>query len=314
MSAHHQGHGHAHSQAHAYGHGHDAGHANARGLGWAALLTGGFMVAEAIAGALSGSLALIADAGHMLADAASLGLAWLAVGLSRRPADQRRTYGSHRFQVLAAYSNGLTMFFIAVAVTWEAVHRLRAPIEVLGGPMLAVAILGLAVNVAAFLVLHGAERENLNVRGAILHVLGDLLGSAAAIVAALVILWTGWTPIDPLLSVLVACIILRSAWFLVRESGHILLEGAPDHLDVDKISADLVAAVPGVEDVHHVHAWSLTPDRPMLTLHARIADLSDSERVTRAIRLRLRERFGVDHVTVQIERAHGVDGPRPADA
>ena len=303
--SHHKGHGHAHSHAHSPGHGHDAGQASARGLGWAALLTGGFMIAEAVAGVISGSLALIADAGHMLADAASLGLAWLAVGLSRRPADQRRTYGSHRFQVLAAYSNGLTMFFIAVAVTWEAVHRLREPMQVLGGPMLVVAILGLAVNVAAFLVLHGAERENLNVRGAILHVLGDLLGSAAAIVAALVILWTGWTPIDPLLSVLVACIILRSAWFLVRESGHILLEGAPDHLDVDQIRADLVAAVPGVEDVHHLHAWSLTPDRPMLTLHARIADLGDSERITQAIGARLRERFGVDHVTVQIERAHG---------
>ena len=302
----HNGHDHGGKARHNHEHGHThVQSASARGLGWAALLTGGFMVAEAVAGALSGSLALIADAGHMLADAASLGLAWLAVGLSRRPADQRRTYGSHRFQVLAAYSNGLTMFFIAVAVTWEAVHRLREPMQVLGGPMLVVAILGLAVNVAAFLVLHGAERDNLNVRGAILHVLGDLLGSAAAIVAALVILWTGWTPIDPLLSVVVACIILRSAWFLVRESGHILLEGAPDHLDVDQIRADLVAVVPGVEDVHHVHAWSLTPERPMLTLHARIADLGDSERITHAIKSRLRERFGVDHVTVQIERAHG---------
>src|SRR4029079_5788830 len=145
---------------------------------------------EAIAGVISGSLALIADAGHMLADSASLALAWLAIRMSRKPPDQRRTYGSHRFQVLAAYSNGLTMFFIAVAVTWEAVHRLREPMQVLGGPMLVVAILGLAVNVAAFLVLHGAERENLNVRGAILHVLGDLLGSVAAIIAALVILWT----------------------------------------------------------------------------------------------------------------------------
>jgi cobalt-zinc-cadmium efflux system protein len=174
--------------------------------------------------------------------------------------------------------------------------------------MLAVAILGLAVNVAAFMVLHGAERENLNVRGAILHVVGDLLGSAAAIVAALVILWSGWTPIDPLLSVLVACIILRSAWFLVRESGHILLEGAPDHLDIDQISADLVAAIPGVENVHHVHAWSLTQEKPMLTLHARIADLGDSEHITRAICMRLRERYGVDHVTVQIECAQCLDG------
>ena len=164
------------------------------------------------------------------------------------------------------------------------------------------------MNIVAFFVLHGAERKDLNVRGAMLHVVGDLLGSAAAMVAALVILWTGWTPIDPLLSVLVALLILRSAWFLVRESGHILLEGAPAHLDIARSDADLEAAVPGVEDVHHVHAWSLTQDKPMLTLHARIADLSDSERVTLAIRARLRERFGVDHATVEIECVTCADG------
>ncbi len=304
----HQGHGHTHPGGHAHGSGGGSGNLNARSLGWAALLTCGFMVAEAIAGVISGSLALIADAGHMLADSASLALAWLAIWMSRKPPDQRRTYGSHRFQVLAAYSNGLTLFFIAAAITWEAVHRLREPTEVLGGPMLVVAILGLLVNIVAFFVLHGAESKDLNVRGAILHVVGDMLGSVAAMVAAIVILWTGWTPIDPLLSVLVACIILRSAWFLVRELGHILLEGAPDHLDIDKIRADLETAIPGVENVHHVHAWSLTQDKPMLTLHARIADLSDSERVTLAIGARLRERFGVDHVTVQIECATCTDG------
>jgi cobalt-zinc-cadmium efflux system protein len=305
-------HNHSHSHAHGHGHGQgggrDAGKLNARSLGWAALLTGGFMVAEAVAGVLSGSLALIADAGHMLADAASLALAWLAIWMSRKPADQRRTYGSHRFQVLAAYSNGLTLFFIAIAVTWEAVSRLREPTQVLGGPMLVVAILGLAVNVVAFLVLHGAESKDLNVKGAILHVVGDMLGSVAAMVAAVVILWTGWTPIDPLLSVLVALIILRSAWFLVRESGHILLEGAPDHLDIDQIRSDLETAIPGVESVHHVHAWSLTQDKPMLTLHARVVDPSDGEHITHAIRLRLLERYGVDHVTVQIEGARCVDG------
>ena len=306
--SHHQGHGHTHPGGHAHGSGSGSGNLNARSLGWAALLTCGFMVAEAIAGVISGSLALIADAGHMLADSASLALAWLAIWMSRKPPDQRRTYGSHRFQVLAAYSNGLTLFFIAAAVTWEAVHRLREPVEVLGGPMLAVAILGLLVNIVAFFVLHGAESQDLNVRGAILHVVGDMLGSVAAMVAAIVILWSGWTPIDPLLSVLVACIILRSAWFLVRESGHILLEGAPDHLDIDKIRADLEAAVPGVENVHHVHAWSLTEDKPMLTLHARVADLSASEQVTLAIGARLRERYGVDHVTVQIECATCTDG------
>ena len=305
---HQQGHGHRHRGGHAHGANAGAGALNAHSLGCAALLTCGFMVAEAVAGVISGSLALLADAGHMLADAASLALAWLAIGMSRKPPDQRRTYGSHRFQVLAAYSNGLTLFFIAAAVTWEAVQRLREPVEVLGGPMLAVAILGLVVNIVAFVVLHGAESQDLNVRGAILHVVGDMLGSVAAMVAAVVILWTGWTPIDPLLSVLVALIILRSAWFLVRKAGHILLEGAPDHLDIDKIRADLETAVAGVENVHHVHAWSLTQDKPMLTLHARIADLAASEQITLAIGARLRERYGVDHVTVQIESAICTDG------
>jgi cobalt-zinc-cadmium efflux system protein len=287
------------------GHHHHHGHGgNQRRVGWAALLTGGFMLVEAVGGALAGSLALLADAGHMLADAAALALAWLAFRIARRPSDWQRTYGFHRFQVLAAYSNGLTLFFIALAIGYEAVHRLRAPSEVLAGPMLAVAVTGLLVNLAAFAMLHGADRDNLNIRGAMLHVLGDLLGSVATIVAALVILWTGWTPIDPLLSVLVAVLILRSAWYLVAESGHILLEGAPKGLDVRALKADLVAAIPGVEDVHHVHAWSLTEDRPMVTLHARIAEpagATDTARIAAAIKSHLHARYGITHATVEIE-------------
>ena len=259
------------------------------------------MLVEAIGGVLAGSLALLADAGHMLIDAAALALAWLAFRAARRPSDWQRTYGFHRFQVLAAYSNGLTLFFIALAIGWEAVQRLREPVTVLGGPMLAVAAAGLLVNIAAFLLLHGAERDSLNVRGAMLHVLGDLLGSAAAILAALVIVWTGWTPIDPLLSVLVALLILRSAWYLMRESGHILLEGAPRSLDIPAMQADLAAAIPGVEDVHHVHVWSLTEEKPMATLHVRIADPADSARVAAAVKQRLRERYNIDHATVEVE-------------
>ena len=300
-----------HDHSHSHGHGDSAGHSHAhagpdnqRRIGWVALLTGGFMAVEAVGGVLSGSLALLADAGHMLTDAAALALAWLAFRIARRPSDWKRTYGFHRFQVLAAYSNGLTLFFIALAIAYEAFHRLRAPAEVLGGPMLAVAVAGLVVNIAAFLVLHGADRDSLNVRGAMLHVLGDLLGSAAAIVAALVILWTGWTPIDPLLSVLVAVLILRSAWFLVGESGHILLEAAPKGLDVRALKDDLVAAIPGVEDVHHVHAWSLTEDKRMVTLHARVAETvgaADAARISAAIKARLRDHYHIDHATVEVE-------------
>jgi len=292
--------GHAH-----HGHSHDvhtpAGSDNQRRVGWAALLTGGFMLVEVVGGIISGSLALLADAGHMLTDAASLALAWLAFRISRRPADWRRTYGFHRFQVLAAYTNGLTLFFVALAIGYEAFHRLQSPTQILAGPMLAIAVVGLAVNIAAFFVLHGADRDDVNIKGAMLHVAGDLLGSAAAIAAALVILWTGWTPIDPLLSVLVALLILRSAWFLVRQSGSILLEAAPEHLDAREIRQSLMASVPGLDDVHHVHVWSLTQSRPMITLHARIAEARDSDRINVAVKSHLREHFRIGHATVEIE-------------
>lgn len=270
------------------------------------------MLAEAVGGVLSGSLALLADAGHMLTDAASLWLAWFALRIAKRPSDWRRTYGFHRFQVLAAFTNGLTLFFIALAIIWEAVRRFLEPVEVLGGPMLAIAVVGLCVNIAAFFALHGAERENLNIRGALLHVIGDLLGSAAAILAAIVILWTGWMPIDPLLSVGVALLILRSAWFLVAASGHILLEAAPQGLDVEAMRNDLTSAVPGVEEIHHVHAWSLTQERPMVTLHAKIADMNRASEISALIKARLRQRYRIDHATVEIECEHCADYSGPS--
>ena len=289
-------------------HDHSHNHAdNERRVFWAMLLTGGFMLTEAVGGVIAGSLALLADAGHMVTDAASLALAWAAFRIGRRPADPRRFYGYHRFQVLAAFINGIALAAIVIWIAVEAVRRLFEPVEVLGGLMLAIAALGLLVNVAAFLILHGGERENLNLRGAALHVLGDLLGSVAAIVAALVILWTGWTPIDPLLSVLVALLILRSAWFVVRKSGHILLEGTPDWLDVDELRGELTAAVPEVEDVHHVHAWMLTTERPLMTLHAQVREGADPTRVLLAITRLLKERYGVGHATVQVEPAGCVD-------
>lgn len=289
-------------RAHGHSHAGHTGHAqNERAIGWAALLTGSFLVVEVIGGLLAGSLALLADAGHMLTDAASLGLAWGAFRIARRPSDRQRTYGFHRFQVLAAFTNGLTLVFIALAIVYAAIGRLYVPVEVLGRPMLVIAAVGLAINVGSFLILHGAERANLNVRGAMLHVLGDLAGSVATIVAALVILWSGWTTIDPLLSVLVAVLIVVSAWSLLRESGHILLEGTPRGLDVRALRDDLMASVPGVEDVHHVHAWSLTEERPMVTMHVRIPDPAVSAHVSAAVKARLAARHHIDHATVEIE-------------
>ncbi len=199
--------------------GHSHGGTDKRRVLIAAFLTAGFMVAEALGGLVTGSLALLADAGHMLTDSVSLLLAWYAFHLAGRAATARLTYGFDRVKTLVAYTNGLAVFAIGVAIVYEAWHRVNDPAPVLGGPMLVIAFLGLLVNIAAFLVLHGGDRESLNMRGAVLHVLGDLLGSAAAIVAAVVIIATGWTPIDPILSAVVAVLLFRSAWALTRESA-----------------------------------------------------------------------------------------------
>lgn len=274
-------------------------------MGIAALLTGGFMIVEVVGGVVAGSLALIADAGHMLSDFASLVLAWVGFRIARRPADTRRTYGFRRFTVLAAFVNGLALFAVAGWIVYEAATRLMSPHPVLAGLMLWVAAGGLLVNIIAFAVLHGADRENLNVRAALLHVAGDLLGSVAAIAAALIIMTTGWLAADPLLSVLVALILLRSAWHLVRESGHILLEGAPAHVDVEAVSKDLAANIEGVIDIHHAHAWSLDERQAMMTLHAKIADAAAGPAVVAAIKQRLKDKHRVAHATIEVE--HGPD-------
>jgi|SoiMethySBSTD1v2_1073268.scaffolds.fasta_scaffold252517_2 cobalt-zinc-cadmium efflux system protein len=300
---------HSHATGQAHSHRHDT---NERRMGIAALITGLFMGAEIVGGVISGSLALLADAGHMLTDFASLSLAWFGFRLTRRPADWMRTYGFDRFQVLIAFTNGVALFAIAAWIVYEAVERLSTPRPVEGGIMVVVALLGLLVNVAAFMLLHGADRENLNVKGAAVHVLGDLLGSVAALVAGAVILFTGWTPIDPLLSILVAAIILRSGWTVVMDSGHILLEGAPPELDTRDIGPDLAANVPGVIGVHHVHVWSITQERQMVTLHACVEDDREGDQMVKAIKQRLHARFGLDHATIEIE--HGVCADATAEA
>jgi cobalt-zinc-cadmium efflux system protein len=280
--------------------GHVHGSGNEQAVGIAALLTGAFMLAEVFGGIISGSLALLADAGHMLTDFASLMLAWFAFRLARRPADWKRTYGFDRFSVLAAFVNGLSLFVIAGWICFEAYERLQQPVPVIGELMLWVAIAGLVVNILAFWVLSRGEGDNLNVRAAALHVIGDLLGSVAALIASLVIIFTGWTPIDPILSVFVALIILRSAWHVVRESSHILLEGAPDGFDRNKISEAIEAAVPEVTRVHHVHVWSITQERPLATLEAEVSAGADNQQVKQAIKTVMQDTFGLEHTTVEI--------------
>ena len=275
---------------------------NMRRVTIALVLTGVFMIVEVIGGILSGSLALLADAGHMLTDTMALALAAVAFQVSKRPADTKLTYGYQRFQILAAFVNGLSLLLIFGWILYEAFDRFMSPQQVLGKTMLLVAAAGFVVNVISFAVLHGGDRDNLNIRGAAIHVAGDLLGSVAAIVAAVVIIYTGWMPIDPILSVAVALLILKSAWSLLKHSAHVLLEGAPDWLDTDSMQSILMEQVPEVASIHHVHVWGMTPQDLMLTMHVCIRETpenpTDIIRRTKAV---LRAEYGIGHSTVELE-------------
>ncbi len=285
------GHDHAHSH-----------HGNRRRLQLALLITALFTVVEVIGGVITRSLALLADAGHMLTDSMALALAVLAFAISSRPPDDKRSFGYQRLQILAAFVNGITLIGIVVWIFIEAVHRFLSPPEVLGETMLWVAVAGLGVNIVSFAILHGGDRDNLNMRGAALHVLSDVLGSVAAIVAALIIIYTSWMPIDPILSIIVALLILRSAVFVVRRSAHILLEGAPDSVSVNDIRERLKRDVPGVCDIHHVHVWGLTQEHLMLTMHLVIdASVDQQTDTVRAVKRLLADDYGIAHSTIEVE-------------
>lgn len=296
-------HTHSHAHDHRHGPGHTHGASNERAVSWGFLLTFGFMLAEVSGGLMSGSLALLADAGHMLTDAAALGLAWLGFRIARRVPDERRSFGYARFEVLAGLANAVTLLVVVVWIVVEAIGRLQEPQPVLAGPMALVAALGLVVNIGVFTMLMRADREHVNMRGAIIHVAGDLLGSVAALVAAGVIYVTGWTQIDPLLSLLVGLLILKSAWSLLRHSIHILLEGAPERVDVGELRLDLVANANGVVDVHHVHVWSLTSGKNLATLHIGVWSEADQAVALQSVKARLAQRFGIVHATIQIDVA-----------
>jgi cobalt-zinc-cadmium efflux system protein len=300
----HQDHGHGHDQGHDHHHAHGHGHVHGADQSseqrlWVAFgLLFSFTLVEAGGGLWANSVALYAEAAHMLADAASLLLAIVAIRMAQRPARSDRTYGHRRYQTLAAYTNGLVLLGLTAAVVIAAAHRLVLPPPVNGTVMLVTAAVGAAANICAFLALSGAT--SLNERSARLHVLSDLAGSAAAIAASALILWRGWIIADALLSLAVSVLILRSGWQLTRDSAHVLLEGAPPGFDSDAVEHDL-EAVPGIKDIHHIHAWSLTGETPMLTLHATLHDGADRHAALTAVMQRLHERFGVDHATVQIE-------------
>ncbi|MBU8547218.1 MULTISPECIES: cation diffusion facilitator family transporter [Roseomonadaceae] len=264
------------------------------------IMTAGYAAVQAVGGWLSGSLALIADAGHMVSDAAALLLALIAYRVAARAPDAVRTYGFHRLRVLAALANGASLLLLVAWIAWEAVSRLREPSEVLAGPMLVVAAIGLAINIIGALILRRGDQGDSNLRGAMLHVLGDLLGSVGAIGAAIGIMLTGWTLLDPILSVLVAVLVVRSAWGLVSESIRVLLQAVPRGLDARAAEADL-ATLPGIAEAGHFHAWTLTDESSVATVHVVPEAGGDPLALPALVASRLRERYAIDHVTTQVD-------------
>lgn len=271
-----------------------------RRLLWALAVTVVLLVAEVVGGIMSGSLALLADAGHMGSDVAALGLSLFAIWFVSRPATAEKTFGFYRVEILAALANGATLMLVAGLILAEAYQRLLHPSPVRGGLMLAVAAAGLLANIATALILSRTRRADLNLRSAFLHVVGDLLGSAATITASVIILLTGWTPADPIISALIAVLIVVSAWRLMRESLNVLLEGAPRGMRSDDVT-QAMRAVAGVEDLHDLHVWSITSDFPVLTSHIVLADGAEPAAVLRALQMTLVERFGIRHATLQLE-------------
>ena len=286
----------------AHDHAHDHSYENEQALGRAFALIGGFMFVEIVGGLFANSLTLLADAGHMFLDASALAFSWYAVRLSRRLEDERLSYGYHRWEVLAAFVNGLTLMALVGWILFEAWERLNTPQDMLPIPALVVATAGFIVNIIAYRWLHG-HQDSAAVRSAALHVLGDLLGSVAAMAAALTVWFTGWPYADPLLAVVIATILGRGAWRVLKDATHILLEGVPDGINLDQIASTLTERVPGVNGVHHLHAWALTAQKPLLTLHASVDEPADLPQVMQNIKTVLIEEFGIDHSTVQVD--HG---------
>lgn len=291
---------------------------NERSLWWALGLTAAFLLTEVVAGLLLNSLALLADASHMFTDAAALAIALAAVRLARRPADARRTYGYHRFEILAAAFNALLLFVAAAYILYEAYQRIRAPLEVRSLGMLVVAVTGLMVNLVGMRLLSAGKDRSLNLKGAYLEVWSDMLGSVGVIIAALVIRWTGWAWVDTLVAVGIGLWVLPRTWILLKESIHILLEGVPDGIDVGAV-VDTVTAIPGVTGVHDLHIWALTSGKNSLTAHVVHAAEVAPDALRRDIQSRLADRFKVFHTTLQLEATpceHLEDGcdfvdPRP---
>jgi cobalt-zinc-cadmium efflux system protein len=288
------------SHNHNHSHHHRADSLN--GLRWTLLITAAYMVVEFAGGWLSGSLALVSDAGHMLTDVLAIMLSLAAIKFAATPATGRKTYGFYRLEILAALLNGVTLVVLSGYIFYEAWHRFRSPAEIKSGLMIAVALVGLLVNVAGFLILRASSKHNLNVRGAFLHIVGDLLSSVAVVIGGVIIRFTGWQLIDPVLSVLIGLVILKGAYDLVKESVEVLLEAAPVGIEAKQVETALLA-VTGVRAVHHLHLWSISSGIHSLSAHVQIDDqlTSDSDKLLHEINEMLKDTFGIIHGTIQFE-------------
>jgi len=309
-TAHHHDHEHDH---HSHDHVRDlvgASGARRRKLLFALALTCVMMVVEVVGGLWSGSLALLADAAHMMVDALALLLAFVGAWMATRPADARRSYGYGRMEVLAGFVNALSQLVLVGWIIYEAIIRLMHPGAILSGVMLSVAIAGLLVNLLVLRSLHGHAHDDVNLAGASLHVLGDLLGSVAAIAAALLIRSFGWLWADPVLSLLVSLLVLNSAWHLLRQSAHILLEGVPDGMDSAAVERALLAADGAIQGIHHLHVWQLASGSRMATVHAELSENADRAQALRSIKRMLLEKFAIQHVTVEVDPGECLDQAR----
>ncbi len=285
-----------------HGHDHGSGIANASALTKALVLTGLFMILEVVAGLLTGSLALISDAAHMFTDTAGLGIALAAIKIGQKPADSRRTFGYQRFEILAAALNAVLLFAVAAYILIEGYQRLVTPHEIKAGPMLAVAFAGLIVNLISMRLLSGGKDANLNVKGAYLEVWSDMLGSIGVMIAAVLIMLTGWTSVDALVAIAIGLLVLPRTWTLFKETINVLLEGVPEGVNLGAVAARL-KATPGVRDIHDLHIWALTSGSTSLSVHLVLADMADGDAVRLETRAMLAEAFHITHVTLQTERA-----------
>lgn len=285
--------------------------ANKKALAVVLSFTLTYMVAEIIGGLITGSLALLADAAHMASDNIALGLALVAFWLSSRPATPNRSFGYKRAEILAALFNGVTIVAISIWIFYEAYQRLQDPPEVLGGWVLVVAVVGLVVNLAATLILSRSAGENLNMQGALRHVLADLLGSIGVIVAAVIIILTGWRYADPIVSIIIGVLVLLSSWKLLRDSVGILLESSPPGIDAEEVGRNMAAAE-GVEEVHDLHVWTITSGFPALAAHVLVSQDEDCHERRRELEEMLEREFGISHTTLQMDHAgdHAASGPR----